>query len=86
MPSLAATNAKLISLVIPCCNEEDVLPLLYDRIQQAVKEWPYQVEVILIDDGSTDRTWEQMEHFHDGITLGMLQTGPQGKLMTEVTR
>ncbi|MFO0815165.1 MAG: glycosyltransferase family 2 protein [Gemmatales bacterium] len=64
MPTLAAPHTKLISLVIPCCNEEDVLPLLFDRIQQAVRDWNYQVEVILVDDGSTDRTWEQMEHFH----------------------
>ncbi|MBL8824228.1 MAG: glycosyltransferase family 2 protein [Planctomycetia bacterium] len=65
MPTLPVTSHKLISLVIPCCNEADVLPLLFDRIQNEVKNWSYAYEVILIDDGSTDATWELMQQFHD---------------------
>lgn len=65
MPTFPVTSHKLVSLVIPCCNEAEVLPLLFQRVQDAVKTWPFSYEVILIDDGSTDATWEMMQQFHD---------------------
>lgn len=65
MPTLPVTSHKLVSMVIPCCNEAEVLPMLFQRVQDAVKTWPYGYEVILIDDGSTDTTWELMQQFHD---------------------
>lgn len=46
------------SLVIPCYNEQEVLPLLFDRVQAAADAWGGRYEVILVDDGSRDRTWE----------------------------
>ena len=55
----------LISLIVPCLNEDQVLPLLYHRIQAATQDWPFDYEVILIDDGSTDKTWEQLQRFHE---------------------
>lgn len=55
----------LISLIIPCFNEAEVLPLLYARIQEVVTHWNYDYEIILIDDGSTDDTWEQMQQYHN---------------------
>lgn len=64
MPTLVRTTEELISLVIPCCNEAAVLPMLFDRIQQTAREWQYEYEVILIDDGSTDDSWQQMQYFH----------------------
>jgi dolichol-phosphate mannosyltransferase len=48
----------LLSLVIPCYNEEEVLPLLYERVTTAAAKWGARYEVILVDDGSRDRTWE----------------------------
>ena len=46
-----------VSVVIPCHNEEAVLPLLFDRLQRAAAQWGIDTEVILVDDGSTDTTW-----------------------------
>ena len=45
-----------LSIVIPCFNEEDVLPLLVERLRPVADglETPY--EVVAVDDGSTDRT------------------------------
>lgn len=54
----------LISVVIPCYNEQEVLPLLYSRLSAAAKNWPAPYEVILVDDGSRDRTWEMMTDIH----------------------
>lgn len=55
----------LVSLVIPCFNEEAVLPLLFERIQEACESWECRYEVILVDDGSVDSTWELLQQFHD---------------------
>lgn len=54
---MADTVAQL-SVVIPCYNEEAVLPLLEKRLSQALNSLGLSWEVILVDDGSTDRTCE----------------------------
>ncbi len=45
-----------LSLVIPCYNEEAVLPLLREELTKFIPTLPTQVEVILVDDGSSDKT------------------------------
>jgi dolichol-phosphate mannosyltransferase len=47
----------LLSIVIPVYNEEQVLPLLRAQLTQLVDELLCRVEVILVDDGSTDQTY-----------------------------
>lgn len=54
------TPPKLISIVIPCYNEEQVLPLLYDRLSKLVATWEDNVEVVCVDDGSRDATWTML--------------------------
>jgi dolichol-phosphate mannosyltransferase len=46
----------LLSLVIPLFNEEAVLPLLVGRLDAVLSQLDCAVEVILVDDGSRDRT------------------------------
>ncbi|MBR6880666.1 MAG: glycosyltransferase family 2 protein [Clostridiales bacterium] len=49
----------LISLIVPCYNEEEALPFLYDAVcKVASDESSYDFEFIMIDDGSRDRTLE----------------------------
>jgi dolichol-phosphate mannosyltransferase len=49
----------LISVVVPALNEEDGVRALYARIVAAAREWPdTNLELILVDDGSSDRTLE----------------------------
>ena len=52
--------AKL-SIVVPCLNEEEALPLLVERVDSATSAWKGLREIILVDDGSTDGTWAGME-------------------------
>lgn len=50
-----------ISVVIPLLNEEESLPELTAWIERVMKENNYSYEIILIDDGSTDNSWETIE-------------------------
>lgn len=51
-----------ISVVVPLLNEEESLPELCDWIERVAKENGYSYEIILVDDGSTDRSWEIIEN------------------------
>jgi dolichol-phosphate mannosyltransferase len=62
--SRAEGKPRLISVVIPCYNEEVVLEDLYQRLSAAAETWKEKLEVVLVDDGSTDATWEKMEDIH----------------------
>ena len=50
-----------ISVVIPLLNEEESLPELTSWIEKVMKENHYKFEVILIDDGSNDNSWEEIK-------------------------
>lgn len=51
---MSAAAAKKISVVIPFLNEQENLPVLYERLIGALDGQPEKFEVIFIDDGSTD--------------------------------
>lgn len=57
---------KLVSIVIPCFNEEEGLAELYKQVEILVSNWHYDYEVICVDDGSADGTWEVLEAFSEG--------------------
>lgn len=50
-----------LSIVIPLLNEEESLPELTAWIEKVMLENNYTYEVIMIDDGSTDDSWEVIE-------------------------
>ncbi|MBI2134290.1 glycosyltransferase family 2 protein [Candidatus Woesearchaeota archaeon] len=47
-----------ISVLIPVFNEEGSLSVLYDELIRALKKTKLQYEVVFVDDGSTDRSFE----------------------------
>lgn len=63
----------LLSLVIPMYNEVEVFPLLREALGKVLDELPCPVEVILVDDGSADHTYELMH--------GWAQADPRIKLI-----
>ena len=50
-----------ISVVIPLYNEEESLPELYTWIERVMNANGFSFEVIFINDGSTDRSWEVIQ-------------------------
>lgn len=46
-----------LSIVIPCYNEEEVLPHLREKLLEAIEPLGIPFEVVLVDDGSKDATW-----------------------------
>ena len=50
-----------ISVVVPLYNEEESLPELYAWIQRVMNENGFSYEVIFVNDGSTDRSWNVIE-------------------------
>lgn len=52
-----------LSFVIPAFNEEESISILYQEILENIK--PYEYEIIFIDDGSTDTTFEKMKDLAD---------------------
>ena len=53
-----------LSLVIPCFNEEEVLPRLFERVTAAADGLGCRWEVNCVDDGSTDGTWQLLAQQH----------------------
>ena len=49
-----------VSVVIPLYNEEESLPELCDWINRVLTSCKLSCEMILVDDGSSDGSWEQI--------------------------
>lgn len=54
------TSRQTVGLVVPLFDEEDVLPILIDEIEAFRAAHPEVTEVVLVDDGSRDRTAEHV--------------------------
>jgi glycosyltransferase involved in cell wall biosynthesis len=54
-----------ISLVIPLLNEEESLPELTEWIERVMKENNYSYEIIYVDDGSTDNSWQVIQSLRE---------------------
>lgn len=50
-----------ISVVVPLYNEEESLPELEAWIRRVMEENDFTYEIIFVNDGSTDRSWEVVE-------------------------
>ncbi len=52
-----------LSIVIPIYNEEENLPILYEKLKSVLDNLGKSYEIILVNDGSTDRSWEIIKEF-----------------------
>lgn len=58
--------APAVSIVIPVYNEEESLRPLWDATKPVLESLGRPWEVIFVDDGSTDRSWEILRALRDG--------------------
>ncbi len=79
-------EAPFLSVLIPALNEESTI----DAVVAAVLALPLSLEVILIDDGSSDGTWGRMQRWAEHDRVEALRHGAQrGKgaaIRTALTR
>ena len=60
------SDLPLLYVVVPCYNEGASLPLLYEELKKLIDgENGYEWEVLLVNDGSKDRTWEKIKALHE---------------------
>ena len=55
----------LISIVVPCYNEQEALPEFYKEVKKIAKTMDYvEFEFIFVDDGSKDKTLPMLRLLH----------------------
>ena len=53
-----------LSIIVPLYNEEESLPELAAWIERVTTEHSLTYEILMVDDGSDDRSWEVIEELH----------------------
>lgn len=54
---------KLMTIIVPCYNEQEVLPIFAEAIDKVRKDMDCDTEMLYIDDGSTDGTLELLQKY-----------------------
>lgn len=54
-----------LSIVVPCYNEQETIPLFYPAVEDVVRKMPLEIEYWFINDGSADKTLEELHKLHD---------------------
>ncbi|RHO94555.1 glycosyltransferase [Clostridium sp. AF37-5AT] len=52
-----------ISLIVPCYNEQDALPIFYEEVIKVIDKMQCEYEIIFVNDGSKDKTLEILKKF-----------------------
>ncbi|HWA10197.1 MAG TPA: glycosyltransferase family 2 protein [Opitutaceae bacterium] len=80
IPSPSAPALTLFSVVIPARDEEESLPSTIEDIHRTFTAEGVPHEIVVVDDGSRDRTWEVLQELRRKIpTLSPVQNpGPHG--------
>ncbi len=54
-----------LSIVVPCYNEEETIPLFYTEVEKVVKQMPVDTEYWFVNDGSSDGTLAELRKLHE---------------------
>ncbi|MBR5637891.1 MAG: glycosyltransferase family 2 protein [Pseudobutyrivibrio sp.] len=59
-------SKKLLTIIVPCYNEEESLPIFYEAIRDVEPKLPtVDIEFLFVDDGSKDKTLEVCRQLHE---------------------
>ena len=68
-----------LSIVISLYNEEESIPELLSWIERALSSQKLAYEIILVDDGSTDNSWEVIKRESSQYRIRVMILYPDGK-------
>lgn len=54
-------NSCRLSVVVPCFNEQEAVPIFYDEVIKVLATLDAEYEIIFVDDGSSDQTLEKVK-------------------------
>ena len=54
-----ASDEKTVSLIVPCLNEEQNVPVLVDKLRAILKHYELDGEILIVDDLSDDYTFKE---------------------------
>lgn len=55
--------SKKISIIVPCYNEEKNVNRTIDGLLEVLKDRPYELEILVVDDGSKDSSWKVIKEY-----------------------
>mgnify|MGYP004449186769 FL=1 len=56
---------KLLSIVVPCYNEQETVSLFYDATVKVLAEMPVDYEILYVNDGSRDNTITELKKLYE---------------------
>ena len=56
------------TIVVPCYNEEEAIPLFYEATNEALKDMPLEIEYLFVNDGSRDKTLDVLRELSEKDT------------------
>ena len=57
----------MITIIIPCYNEEDLIGIFLEELKKSIINLQYEIELILIDNNSSDLTWKIINERKDSF-------------------
>jgi len=72
-----------LSIIVPAYNEEKNIPVVAYEIENALKGKNIDFEIILVDDGSNDGTWEEMKVVRDKYSNVKIQKHSKNRGKTD---
>lgn len=73
-----------IRIVLPAYNEEDSLPPLLHKINEAFNYYKWDASVLVVNDGSMDKTLEVARNFKADIAIDVLDIQPNSGLANAI--
>lgn len=61
------TSIPDLSIIIPVKDEDANIAPMVEEIVSASADWPWKFEIVFVDDGSTDRTWERIREARESL-------------------